>query len=281
MNGSKIFFICFFSLLQYSMAIADSTDFLVYYWPINQFGSWDFSPACKDSNHFISYSTPSFIDNIEKISLTWGYLYPDCIGNPFGVEFPSFILKFKLPSQIFCITDHKWLLADFSIPKSDSFFTGRNDSIWIKVLSRDSTVTNCYGLTFDSCIVFSNGAIYAPHVGPINYLISYHSRNVTVEPVKVPSPPTGFTLHQNYPNPFNGETAIAFDLPEPGELTLIVTDLLGREIRALARGRCLSGSHRVHWNGANQGGQIVPSGLYLIRLQVGGNVQTIKAVYTR
>ena len=82
--------------------------------------------------------------------------------------------------------------------------------------------------------------------------------------VDTPSPET-YTLHQNYPNPFNPDTEIRFDLPEAAEVTLIVYDMMGREVdRPL--GRYLNaGSHSVKWQAASR----LPSGMYLYHLRAG------------
>ena len=85
--------------------------------------------------------------------------------------------------------------------------------------------------------------------------------------------PRAFQLYQNYPNPFNPETTILFGLPDDGEITLKVFDLLGREVATLASGRHRAGMHRIPFH---SGG--LPSGVYLYRLQSGDRVQTKKLV---
>jgi photosystem II stability/assembly factor-like uncharacterized protein len=86
-------------------------------------------------------------------------------------------------------------------------------------------------------------------------------------------PPGRFRLFQNYPNPFNPETTILFSLPDDGEITLKVFDLLGREVAAPARGRHQAGMHRIPFHAAG-----LASGVYLVRLQSGERVQTNKLV---
>jgi len=80
--------------------------------------------------------------------------------------------------------------------------------------------------------------------------------------------PKQFMLMQNYPNPFNPSTQIRYQLPESGQVTLRIFDLLGREIRTLLQGRQSAGSHRIRWNGFNDRGKRVTSGLYFYRLTV-------------
>jgi polyhydroxybutyrate depolymerase len=85
--------------------------------------------------------------------------------------------------------------------------------------------------------------------------------------------PNQFALYPNYPNPFNPSTTILFDLPEPGEVTLRVFTLLGEEVETLIRRNISAGSHQVLWNAGNH-----PGGVYLVRLEAGGFVQTRKMI---
>ncbi|MCH7498223.1 MAG: T9SS type A sorting domain-containing protein [Candidatus Marinimicrobia bacterium] len=78
--------------------------------------------------------------------------------------------------------------------------------------------------------------------------------------------PEAFALWQNYPNPFNPSTIIRFDLPEATHLTLIIYDLLGREVARLRQGAIEPGYHQVVWNGRTAAGQEATAGLYIVRL---------------
>jgi hypothetical protein len=80
-----------------------------------------------------------------------------------------------------------------------------------------------------------------------------------------------FALHQNYPNPFNPSTQINFDLPEPGNVSLVVYDVLGREVGELASGYHDVGYHTAIWDGKSMSGASVASGIYFIRLTVSNN----------
>ena len=87
-----------------------------------------------------------------------------------------------------------------------------------------------------------------------------------------------FYLGQNRPNPFNPTTIISFSIPssEEGlsEADLTVYDLLGQRIRTLVNGRLPDGEHRVIWDGRDESGQQVSSGIYLYRLSVNGGEWT-------
>ena len=83
------------------------------------------------------------------------------------------------------------------------------------------------------------------------------------------------------PNPFNAQVVVGFSLPEAGFVRLGVYDVLGRKLRALVEGKMGSGLHRVVWDGRDEGGREVSSGVYVLRLEVGGKVFTRKVVMVR
>ncbi|UCD17712.1 MAG: T9SS type A sorting domain-containing protein, partial [Candidatus Zixiibacteriota bacterium] len=79
--------------------------------------------------------------------------------------------------------------------------------------------------------------------------------------------PHGFELHQNHPNPFNPATEISFELPRTSRVTLAVYNLLGQEIATLIDRELQAGRHAVIWNGRDESGRKVSSGVYLYRIQ--------------
>lgn len=78
--------------------------------------------------------------------------------------------------------------------------------------------------------------------------------------------PLEFTLRQNYPNPFNPSTTIPFVLGEDADIELAIYNQRGQLIRILYRGFKNRGEHSLRWDGTNESGQIVPSGVYFCRL---------------
>jgi hypothetical protein len=73
-----------------------------------------------------------------------------------------------------------------------------------------------------------------------------------------------------YPNPFNPSTTIAFNLSQSGYACLVIYDLRGREVVSLLNGSLSAGLHTVTWNGRDNQGHSVASGVYLARLVAGG-----------
>jgi hypothetical protein len=70
-----------------------------------------------------------------------------------------------------------------------------------------------------------------------------------------------------FPNPFQSATTLSFFMTEPGEVELTLFDAAGRQVRKLHQGHSEAGSHQISWNGRNDEGQKVASGVYVIRLQ--------------
>ncbi len=85
-------------------------------------------------------------------------------------------------------------------------------------------------------------------------------------------------LRQNYPNPFNPTTTISFELASAGEVTLKVFNVQGQLVRTLASGQHSQGTHEVRWNGTNERGAKVSSGIYLYRLNAGAETITRQMV---
>ena len=90
--------------------------------------------------------------------------------------------------------------------------------------------------------------------------------------------PTSFSLMQNYPNPFNPSTQISFALPRQSEVNLAVYDLLGRQVKILASGRMNAGVHTVVWDGTDQTGKTVTSGVYFYSIKAGDNTEIRRMV---
>ncbi|UCH61640.1 MAG: cadherin-like domain-containing protein, partial [Fidelibacterota bacterium] len=80
--------------------------------------------------------------------------------------------------------------------------------------------------------------------------------------------PQEYALHQNYPNPFNPVSTIRYELPQASEVSLVVYDILGREVTKLVDGYLEQGYHQVQWDGRNSSGRELPSGIYIARLVI-------------
>ena len=90
--------------------------------------------------------------------------------------------------------------------------------------------------------------------------------------------PESYSLGQNYPNPFNPSTTIRFDLPETATVRMAVYNLMGQKVRTLLSSEMAAGVHSLEWNGLNDQGTQVASGIYLYRLEAGSFKQTRKMI---
>ena len=110
------------------------------------------------------------------------------------------------------------------------------------------------------------------------------SFNVTILPVGVgiddefADIPVEFNLYQNYPNPFNPSTLIKYALPKSSTVSLVIYNLMGQEIRRWDESDAVPGYYEKIWNGTNQAGISVSSGIYIYRITTAEFIQTRKMV---
>jgi FlgD Ig-like domain len=162
----------------------------------------------------------------------------------------------------------------------------------VKTINADTTAFWCY---FDDqllagCPVYDTGddrissgqfGVYAFQNG---FPLPGYFDNISVNPLvtSVEEDDTdladGYYLEQNYPNPFNPETKIAYQLASSGFASIIIYDLLGREIKTLVSKEHPAGSYTVTWNGADELGNSVPSGVYLYSLKTGNFIESKKMI---
>lgn len=133
------------------------------------------------------------------------------------------------------------------------------------------------GSAFAEKITVDPKVMFMKHDSPIPFskttaLAEAEEDNSASEPV------VDYELAQNYPNPFNPSTTISFALPQNGQVKLAVYDLTGQLVKTLVNGDMPAGSHRVVWNGKNERGNQVASGVYLYKLQANGFVAHKKLI---
>ena len=88
--------------------------------------------------------------------------------------------------------------------------------------------------------------------------------------------PLGFSLNQNYPNPFYSITDISYTLSRPAHVNLSVYNMLGQKVAELVNREMSAGPHSTRWDAEN-----LSSGIYLLRMTVGNNSITKKALLAR
>jgi len=93
--------------------------------------------------------------------------------------------------------------------------------------------------------------------------------------------PKQFSLSPSYPNPFNPATKLEFSLPRTSQVDLAVYDLLGRRVRTLVKGELQAGDHSSSWDGKDGRGAVLPSGIYIIRLEANNHAQVTKVTFIK
>jgi hypothetical protein len=168
--------------------------------------------------------------------------------------------------------------------------------LWSKPVSLNAknyfTYSKDLGNTFDSTIVVTHdglrglnslavsdsGNVYAvctkssPYRIVLNKLRLPLISAITQNPVNILSK----LVINNYPNPFNSSTIILFELSKRAEVTLMIYDITGRKIRTLISSAYLAGSHQIQWDGRDDSGNAVASGIYVYRIEAGKFIQSRK-----
>ncbi len=144
--------------------------------------------------------------------------------------------------------------------------------LWNQVSSWDgiSTVTPGYNWDFSlKCEVTDSEGntatdIHSVIVGEPLLAASQQNGEMAISAVQAE-----FSLQGNYPNPFNPITTIRFGLPEAANVKLVVYSVTGAKVATLVDGYLSEGYHEAQWNGVNQAGARVASGIYIYELTSG------------
>jgi hypothetical protein len=140
---------------------------------------------------------------------------------------------------------------------------GVNGATLINLVGRAKGVDGESPLTFTNCQINEGN--------PVAGWVDGSARVVIVGINALPGVPSQYVLDQNYPNPFNPTTMITFGLPKQSIVTLEVYNILGMKVRTLISGQRMSAAkYSVDWDGKDDSGMSVSSGVYLYRLQTDG-----------
>jgi len=106
---------------------------------------------------------------------------------------------------------------------------------------------------------------------------SSHYSSSTVKASALEKLPTKFALKQNYPNPFNPVTTIRFDLPKDSKVELVIYNILGSKVKELVKNeKYKAGKWEITWDGKNNLGHKVATGIYIYRFKAGKYVKSLK-----
>lgn len=98
----------------------------------------------------------------------------------------------------------------------------------------------------------------------------------SLSPYGAISTPRRFALSQNYPNPFNSSTQFRIELPMNSDLNFTLFDILGHSVRRIYSGELKAGAHTFSWDGKNNSGHFVSSGIYYAIVRTSYFRNTIK-----
>ena len=93
--------------------------------------------------------------------------------------------------------------------------------------------------------------------------------------------PDAFGLDQNYPNPFNSGTMIRFSMPQSNDVDLSLYNLTGQKVATLLNGTRAAGTYTIRWDGRDDAGQNLASGVYLYRFRAGTQTEIRKLLILR
>ena len=113
-----------------------------------------------------------------------------------------------------------------------------------------------------------------------NILKWLNPRVLTLDPQQ-PNQALTYGLNQNFPNPFNPSTRIEYQIPEFQQVEIVVYDIRGRKVAILENGFRKAGRYEVEWNGMDQAGRPVATGIYLLRMKAGRFQKTIKMMLVK
>lgn len=161
------------------------------------------------------------------------------------------------------------------IKLGDVNFDKDNNEVWIGKIKRmtNNGTWKDYLLKYSINEGVNNGEPVLMWYDTLNLVID---KNPVVSVEENPIIAKEFLLNQNYPNPFNAETNIEFNLGKPCLVDLDIYDVKGQLVKDFEAQTYFAGKHKIRWNGENDLGQKVSSGVYLYRMQAGKDFKTRK-----
>lgn len=113
----------------------------------------------------------------------------------------------------------------------------------------------------------TSGISFVDVTGSVSWVPVFHKGALDVKEVSTPTKPTVFSLAQNFPNPFNPKTMIRFALPKDSWVKLEVYNILGQKVKTLVDENLTAGVKEVEWDGKDNKGLEVASGIYFYKIK--------------
>ena len=207
---------------------------------------------------YLNYNTPHAYFSAVLADL----LTPDGFPKPFNTYAPVYMTRGEM-TAIMAMEDAQ---LDINLP-----FSSRS----VRVVEFDDRGNRIRDERRD----FANPFTYT--LGKWHLVVIDGSAETSVEAEFSVSVPTAAWLDQNYPNPFNLGTLIRYQLPEESHVILQIYDLLGQKVGTLVEGRQEGGWYTIRWDGRDDGGADLASGVYLCRIRAGDFVKVQKMALIR
>lgn len=221
-----------------------------------------FPPPASDAVHFDTSYTLQV------------WLYGDGSGNRFRFcvddNLPSTAVEYHEVSPWVTIDWVGWRLVQWDLG-SDPVGSWLGNGILEGTMRVDS-----FQMTYDDQGGASKGTIYLDDLRVARVVTGVDDQGQLTDRL-----PNTFQLFQNYPNPFNPETNISYQLPEPGHVLLRIFNVTGQTVKTLINESQAVGSYTLSWNGLDDRGLPVASGVYFCHLQVGRFAQSRKMTLVR
>ncbi|MFZ5515260.1 MAG: FlgD immunoglobulin-like domain containing protein [Candidatus Zhuqueibacterota bacterium] len=128
---------------------------------------------------------------------------------------------------------------------------------------------------------FVSDSVFVKTIKPDTTVVCYSGLFSAVPLERKAIQPKDFVVHQNYPNPFNPSTEIRYSIPGDGKVEVAVFDLLGKKVATLVSERQQQGFHSVTWDGKDESGQRVSSGVYLFTIKAGDHFEMKKMIMVK
>ncbi len=147
-------------------------------------------------------------------------------------------------------------MVNYSFKASTTSTTFTDNSVWI---DPNSNILACYYVTVVNLggQSSSSNKVGVHGMAPLRF-----DELITAETISLPKE---YAIFDNYPNPFNPVTTIRYNIPEPSTVSLVIYDIMGREVRRLVDGIVEPGYHAADWDSRTAAGVNVSSGIYIYR----------------
>ncbi len=191
----------------------------------------------------------------------------------FGVTFPGSIVNITSPADVLCLRINSEGTILWSARS-----TGLITNTFPLCLALSPNRTAAYvGGQFNAAVTFAASALTIAGGVQDGFIAKMDVSTATAAEDEVQPPmPSDFALSQNYPNPFNPTTTIEYQVIRTIPVSLSIYNSLGQRVRTLVDRETTAGNHSAVWDGFDDAGNAVASGVYFYRLQIGDHIETRK-----